>query len=103
MMAIVWHGIPHVSEHYHPGGSLLVIATGLADAHNMVRRGPKRIETRHLHCETCRRATPHTVEDLWLRCGECGTCWSCGRQSRIPCADCCAWRMQDDPCRVDHA
>lgn len=45
MMAILWHGIPHVSEHYHPGGSLLVIATGLADAHNMI------LETIGAHCE----------------------------------------------------
>lgn len=45
MMAFLWHGIGHVSTNYHPGGSLLVIATGLADAHNMI------LETIGAHCE----------------------------------------------------
>jgi hypothetical protein len=45
MMAFLWHAIPHVSTHYHPGGSLLVIAVNLADAHNQI------LETIGAHCE----------------------------------------------------
>jgi hypothetical protein len=45
MMALLWHDIPHVSTHYHPGGSLLVIATCLADAHNQI------LESIGAHCE----------------------------------------------------
>jgi hypothetical protein len=45
MFAFLWHAIPHVSTHYHPGGSLLVIAADVEDARALIR------EAIGAHCE----------------------------------------------------
>jgi hypothetical protein len=45
MRAILWHGIAHVSTHYHPGGSVLAIATDMGDAHELI------LESIGAHCE----------------------------------------------------
>jgi hypothetical protein len=45
VFAYLWHEIPNVTDRYHPGGSVLVIATCLEDAHNLI------LETIGAHCE----------------------------------------------------
>jgi hypothetical protein len=48
MFAYLWYRISHVSDRYHPNGSLLVIATCLADARSLV------LESIGTQCEALR-------------------------------------------------
>jgi hypothetical protein len=45
VFAFLWHDIQHCSPHYHPEGSILVIAADLGDARELI------LATIGAHCE----------------------------------------------------